>query len=259
MGPKPPRHVLITGAAGAIGSALARAMRAAWPDARLALLDQDAAAAAALAGELGDAHAVGVDLRDVDGLADVVAALARDRGPLDGLVSAAGTMRVKPLTAWGWEEARDLIAVDLLAPLRLQDLLARGLVARGAGGIIVNVTSMAGKVPLRGCAYYGAAKAGLALASEVARAELAVHGIRVVTVYPGAIATPRDPCSPAELGSGLFARFTPDGQPAELARRVVHAVDHGQARVIYPALYGIGWSAPNLARWFSLSFGPPAR
>ena len=56
-----PVHVLITGAAGAIGGALARRMRAAWPVARLALLDRDADAVRGLAGELGNATATEAD------------------------------------------------------------------------------------------------------------------------------------------------------------------------------------------------------
>ncbi len=249
-------HVLVTGAAGAIGSALARAMRAAWPRTHLALLDRDPAAMSSLAAELGDASTHGADLRDIDALPDVVAAIAA-RGRIDGLVNCAGVMSVRQVQTWRWDDARDLLAIDLLAPLRLQDLVVRGMVERGRG-LIVNVASMAGKVPLKGCAYYGASKAGLGMASEIARADLAGHGVQVVTVYPGPVKSALEQGARADYGGGgMFGRFAPTGDPTELARRIMVAIDKDEPRVIYPRLYNVGWSATNVASWFALSYGPP--
>ena len=252
-----PQGILVTGAAGAIGSALARAMRAAWPNAHLALLDLDGAAMQPLASELQRASTHGVDLRDVDALPAVVARIEAEHGALDGLVNCAGVMRVAKLTSWRWEDARDLMAIDLLAPLRLQDLLVRGMVERKRG-LIINVASMAAKVPLKGCAYYGSAKAGIAMASESARADLAPHGVQVLTVYPGPVKSALEQAGRDGYGGGgLFGRLVPTGDPAELARRIMAAVEHDEPRVIYPRVYGVGWSATNLTSWFALSYGPP--
>lgn len=253
-----PAHVLVTGAAGAIGAALARAMRAAWPRTRFALLDRETGAMTALAAELGDASTHGYDLRDVDGLPALVAELSRTR-PLDGLVNCAGIMRVQQLATWDWDAADALLTIDLVAPLRLQDLVVRQLTASGAaGGVIVNIASMAGKVALKGCAYYGAAKAGLAMASEIARAELAPLGVRVVTVYPGPVRSALEQGARADYGGGgLFGRFAPTGDADQLAARILTALETDEPRVIYPRLYEVGWSATNLARWFALSYGPP--
>ncbi|HUJ58107.1 MAG TPA: SDR family NAD(P)-dependent oxidoreductase [Kofleriaceae bacterium] len=251
-----PAHVAITGAAGAIGGALARAMRAAWPNVELALVDVDRAALERVAGELGGASVHAADLRALDRLPALIGAIEQT-GPLDGLVNCAGVMRVLQLASWQWDDAHALLAVDLLAPLRLQDLVVRGMVARGFG-VIVNVASMAGRVPLRGCAYYGASKAGLGLASEVARADLAPHGVRVVTVYPGPVKSALEQgAREAYGGGGLLGRIAPTGDPAELARRILHAIEHDEPRVIYPSVYGVGWTAPNLSRWLALSYGPP--
>ena len=258
-----PGHVAITGAGGAIGAALARAMRTAWPEVALALIDVDRPALERLARELGGAsrgaapcsvHAI--DLRDLDALPELIATVERD-GPLDGLVNCAGVMRVQQLATWSWDDASSLLAIDLLAPLRLQDLVVRGMGARRRG-VIVNVASMAGRVPLRGCAYYGAAKAGLAMASEIARADLAAQGIGVVTVYPGPVRSALEQgARDAYGGGGLLGRLAPTGDPDELARAIVHAIEHDEPRVIYPAPYGLGWIAPNLSRWIALSYGPP--
>jgi short-subunit dehydrogenase len=245
--------VLVTGAAGAIGAAIARAMRTAWPDAHLLLLDRTAASMADLARELGSATAYGADLREVDALP----AMVRSLEPLDGLVNCAGVMRVRRVSTWQWDDARDLLAVNLLAPLRLQDLVVRGMVERG-GGVIVNVASMAGKTPLKGCMYYGASKAGLGMASEIARAELAPRGVRVVTVYPGPVRSALEQGARADYGGGgWFARMVPTGDAAELARRIMLAIARDEPRVVYPRVYELGRVAPNLASWFSLTYGPP--
>lgn len=255
MSARVPGHVVITGATGAIGSALARAMRAAWPSAQLALVDREQASLDALAAELGTATGHAFDLRRLDALPELIATIER-AGPIDGLVNCAGVMRVQDVSSWRWEDAQELLAIDLLAPLRLQDLVVRGMVERGAG-LILNIASMAGRVPLRGCTYYGASKAGLAMASEIARAELADRGVQVVTVYPGPVKSALEAGARAEFGGGgLFGRLPP-GDAGELARRIMRAIVAHEPRVIYPRVYGIGWTAPNLSRWIALSFGPP--
>lgn len=250
-------HIAITGAAGAIGSALARSMRAAWPECALALIDRDREPLYQLAAELGGSATVHVaDLRDIDALPNLVEVIEA-AGALDGLVNCAGVMKVQHVSTWKWSDARDLLTIDLIAPLRLQDLVVRGMVERGRG-VIVNISSMAGRVPLRGAAYYGASKAGLAMASEIARADLAPHGVRVVTVYPGPVKSALEAGGRADYGGGgLFGRFAPTGDPSELAKRIMIAIATDQARVIYPRLYQAGWAATNLASWFALSYGPP--
>jgi len=250
------KHVLVTGAGGAIGGAIARAMRAAWPEARLALLDLDPAALQPLATELGNASTHRADLRDVAALPRVVEQIAA-HAPLDGLVNCAGVMRVQHVSSWKWQDAHDLMTIDLIAPLRLQDLVLPHMIDIGRG-LVVNVASMAGKVPLKGCTYYGSAKAGLAMASEIARADLAPHGVRVVTVYPGPVKSALEQgAREAYGGGGLFGRIAPTGNPDELAKKIMLAIEKDEPRVIYPRLYNVGWSATPFASWFALSYGPP--
>lgn len=250
-------HVVITGAAGAIGAALARAMRTTWPAAHLSLIDRAAQALDAIARELGaDVSTHIADLADIDALPGLIARIS-ERGPIDTLVNCAGIMRVQHVASWEWAQAQQLLAIDLLAPLRLLDLVVRDMSERRMG-IVINIASMAGHVPLRGCTYYGAAKAGLAMASEVARADLAERGVQVITVYPGPVKSALEAGARADYGGGgLFGRFAPTGDPTILADRIMRAIANDEPRVIYPRLYGVGWTAPNLSRWFALSYGPP--
>jgi short-subunit dehydrogenase len=253
-------HVAITGAAGAIGAALARAMRAAWPTAELALIDRDREALERVAREVHtSAGAATVHVADLRAVAELDQLVERIEaaGPLDALVNCAGVMWVKQLHTTPWQDANDLLTIDLIAPLRLQDLVVRGMVERGRG-LVINVASMAGRVPLKGAAYYGAAKAGLAMASEIARADLAEHGVQVITVYPGPVKSALEAGARADYGGGgLMAKLAPTGDPGELARRIMRAIVDDEPRVIYPRVYGVGWTAPNLSSWLALSYGPP--
>lgn len=243
-------HVLVTGAAGAIGAATARAMHVAWPGVRLSLVDR--VEPIALAHELG-ADTYVADLRDLASLPGLMARI----GPVDGLVNCAGVMRVRDVATFRWEDGYELLAIDLLAPLQLQQLVVPSMLERGRG-LIVNVSSMAGRVPLRGCAYYGAAKAGLAMASEIARADLGARGIQVITVYPGPVKSALEAGARADYGgAGVFGKLAPTGDPDELARRILAAVTDDEPRVVYPRAYGLGWAAPNFSRWFALAYGPP--
>jgi 2-hydroxycyclohexanecarboxyl-CoA dehydrogenase len=154
-----------------------------------------------------------------------------------------------------WRGARRLLDIDLVSPLRLMNLVAPTMIERGAGAI-VNLASMAGRTPLRGCAYYGAAKAGLAMASEIAHLELAARGVSVVTVYPGPVSSALERRARAALAGGRIARIAPVGDAAVLARRIVTALDRGQPRVIYPALYAAADRALGVTRWFTARFSP---
>jgi hypothetical protein len=96
------------------------------------------------------------------------------------------------------------------------------------------------------------------MASEIARADLAPHGIDVVTVYPGPVKSQLEHgARDAWGGGGMLGKLAPTGDPDVLAGLIVEALEKGEPRVTYPRAYSIGWSAPNLSRWFALSYGPP--
>ncbi len=249
-------HALVTGAAGAIGGALARALARRAPGARLSLVDVNGEGIDRLARDIGPAaRAYAWDLAVPGALPGAVQALEDERGPVDLLVNCAGIMEIRSLAATPWALAERLLAVDLTSPLRLMALVAPAMARRGKGNI-VNVSSMAGVTPLRGCAYYGAAKAGLAMASEIARIELAPSGVHVLTVYPGPVRSELERRARAQAPDSLAARLIPTGDPGKLATLVLDACERGRARVVYPPFYDLASRFPVLASRITRAVSP---
>ncbi len=252
-------HALITGGAGAIGAAIARVLRARDPGIRLHLVDVDQDGLSRVASSVGGDVGVGTwDLARPESLDDAVAALTVEHGDVDLLVNCAGFMEVRSIATIPWELAERLLRVDLESPLRLMSLLAPPMVAARRGAI-VNVASMAGVTPLRGCAHYGAAKAGLAMASECAQLDLAPHGVTVVTVLPGPVRSRLEERARSQYVPSLVSKLMSAGDPDVLARLIVAAVDRGTPRVVYPPLYDVASRFPRIASRLSKVLSPPPR
>jgi short-subunit dehydrogenase len=252
------RHALITGAAGAIGAELARAFRARQPDLRLSLIDCDEAGARRVGDRLGgDVHVAAWDLAEPERLAPLVTELTQERGDVELLVNCAGIMEVRSFAKTSWDVGARLLRIDLESPLRLMSLCVPGMLARGRG-TIVNVASLAGVTPLRGCAYYGAAKSALAMASDIARLELAPQGVHVLTVYPGPVRSELERKARAQYPRASLARYAPAGDPAALADHVVKACERRRARVMYPPLYALAGRFPGLASGITRALSPAA-
>ncbi|MEV4322292.1 SDR family oxidoreductase [Microbispora rosea] len=130
------------------------------------------------------------DLTDPVAAAAVVDELADELGGLGVLVNNAGTGTTEPLLEIGYDRWRSVLAVDLDGPFLCSQRAARRMIERGAGGRIVNVTSVHEDYPRLGAGPYCAAKGGLRMLSRTLALELGRHGITVNTVAPGEIATP---------------------------------------------------------------------
>jgi NAD(P)-dependent dehydrogenase (short-subunit alcohol dehydrogenase family) len=136
------------------------------------------------------ATVVRLDLTAGEAVADAIDALADALGGLRVLVNNAGANHRAPVvddTLAGWRGALEL---NLTGPFLCARSGARHMIAAGAGGRIVNVTSIHEHVPLPAAGAYCAAKAGLGMLTKVLALELAPHGITVNAVAPGHIATP---------------------------------------------------------------------
>jgi short-subunit dehydrogenase len=252
-----PRLALVTGAAGAIGGAIAHALALRHPGLHLALSDVDPGGLERIAGELarGRVSTWRWDLTDPEGLAARWAELTAAHGEVDVLINCAGIMELRSLAATPWPVGKRILDVDLIAPMRLMTLAAPGMVERGAG-CIVNVSSMAGRVPLRGASFYGGAKAGIAMASEIAHVELAPAGVHVVTVYPGPVASALERGARSQLRPSRLARWMPTGDATTIAAMVIRAIDRREPRVVYPPLYAVADRAIGIASWVTRRFSP---
>lgn len=250
-------HIVVTGAAGAIGQAMAQALAHEYPGAQLSLLDR-AHIDEDDCRRLRRARAFVVDLSDTSAAANVLRATQDACGPVTGLVNCAGIMDVRRMDTTPWALAEAILAVDLAAPLRLMHEVLPGMVQQKRG-VIVNVSSMAGRVPLRGCAFYGAAKAGLAMASEIAHAEFAPVGVHVLTVYPGPVHSELERGARAQYAPSRLARAMPTGDPKALARCVLQGLKKKARRVVFPSAYAIAFHALDAATRVALAAGPAPR
>ena len=177
--------MVVAGATGAIGGAVAR--RLAAEGASLVLLGRDEARLAATAGELegtdGVIRTVAGDLTEA-AVSDAAGAVSESLGDgIDLLVHAAGAFRAG---AFETAPAGDLdlqLAVNARAPYLLTRRLLPGL--RRRGGLVVFVNSTAGLVAGAGSAAYAASKHALRALADALRAEVNADGVRVLSVYPG--------------------------------------------------------------------------
>src|SRR5918992_781198 len=131
-----------------------------------------------------------LDVTDFAHTADTVEALARELGGLDVFVNNAGGGESHPFLEFPLDHFQHVIDLNLTGAFVCAQRAARLMVDAGAGGRIVNVTSVHEHIPLAGAAAYCAAKGGLGLLTKVMALELGEHGITVNAVAPGEIATP---------------------------------------------------------------------
>ena len=254
-----PGHILVTGAAGAIGGALSRELVARYPNAKQTLVDLDAEGLKRTLHAVGDrARGAEWDLARPEQLEAKVQEAQAAQGPIDALINCAGIMEVRTLATTPWERAELVLAIDLQSPLRLMNLLVPHMVEQGFG-IIVNVSSLAGVTPLRGCTYYGAAKAGLAHASEIARIELSPQGVQVLTVYPGPVSSGLERRARDQYQESRARDWIPTGKPEPLARAIISALDRDAPRVVYPRIYDVANRAPRIAGFITSRISPQPR
>ncbi|MGK5444328.1 SDR family oxidoreductase [Micromonospora sp. URMC 105] len=188
-----PNIALVTGADSGIGKACAVALAEAGFDVGITWYG-DPQGAERTAGEvraLGRRCEVAeLDLTRLPDAAVVVDELADRLGGLGVLVNNAGVGESAPFVETGWEQWRQVLAVDLDGPFLCSQRAARRMRAAGRGGRIVNITSVHEHAPRVGSAAYCAAKGGLGLLTRVMAQELAADGITVNAVAPGEISTP---------------------------------------------------------------------
>ncbi len=217
---------IVTGAARGIGATIAEVFSR--DGARVLCIDME--------GPAGAPDSLGVTATKVGGTAltlDVTADDAVDRiaehlrehydGRADVLVNNAGITRDKLLANMDESRWDSVVAVNLLAPLRLTE----GLVERGAlgeGGRVVGLSSMAGIAGNRGQTNYAATKAGMIGLTDSLSEAYAGKGITVNAVAPGFIETKMTeaiPLATREVGRRLNSLYQ-GGQPVDVAETIAY-------------------------------------
>ena len=181
---------LVTGAASGIGQGIAR--RFAAEGALLVLGDIDGDGLAAMAAELGADRTVTVvaDVTDEEQMTALAAAGPARFGRLDVVVANAGGGAFAPILEHPLDEFRRVVDLNLTGVFLTVKHAGGAMVAAGNGGSIITIASINARQGSKGMSAYCAAKAGVAMFSEVAAMELGPHGVRVNAIAPGLVETP---------------------------------------------------------------------
>jgi NAD(P)-dependent dehydrogenase (short-subunit alcohol dehydrogenase family) len=182
-GPHAGRRALVTGAGKGIGRETVR--RLITEGAAVVALSRLAEDLESLSQETG-CETIAIDLEDLEGAAAAVSGAL----PIDLLVNNAGITRLEPALETSMASFTAVLTVNMMAPLRLSQVVAGDLIRRGRTGAIVNVSSIAASMGVPDHAAYCASKGGLDALTRVLAVELGPKGIRANTVNPVVTMTP---------------------------------------------------------------------
>lgn len=177
------RRALVTGAGKGIGRDIVLAL--VGYGAQVVALSRNADDLASLKAETG-CETIVADLGD----AGAAVRGAEEAGEIDLLINNAGIARLQPFLEATADAFDDLMAVNVRAVMLVSQVVARRLIARGAPGSIVNISSVASVRALPEHATYCASKGALDMLTKVMALELGPHHIRVNSVNPTVVLTP---------------------------------------------------------------------
>jgi short-subunit dehydrogenase len=225
---------LITGASEGIGAACAAAF--ARRGARLALTARSRQKLEQVGG--AEALVVAADLTDAGARRRVVEATLERFGAIDILVNNAGVGLYGPSWQAAMPTVRQMFELNLFALLDMIQLVVPHMQQQRRGAI-VNIGSIAGKVPLPWLTLYGASKYAVGALSDGLRSELKPFGIQVTTVCPGLVKTAfGDHALEGRLPGRIerTRRFSISAD--ECADAIARGVERGARTVVVPR---IGW------------------
>ena len=222
------KTIIVTGGNSGIGEAIVLAAAAeganividyvANPDETTTIIDRVEAAGG---------HAVGIDAdvsKPVD-LRRLVEAAVTSFGRLDVIVNNAGVETRTSILDTDEEQFDRVLNINLKSAFFGTQLAAKQFIKQGGPGLVINISSVHEEWPMPGNVAYCVSKGGTKMLTRTAGVELGPHGIRVVNVAPGAVATPintstmDDPAKLKQLDAAIpLGRMA---EPSEIADTVV--------------------------------------
>jgi short-subunit dehydrogenase len=248
--------VIVTGASSGIGEALARAWGRRGATVVLAARDEAGLGRTAREVEAAGGRPI-VQRADVTVEEDRVRLVERartDTGRIDVLVNNAGRGYYGSVANIGVADLEALLALNVVAPLRLAQLALDPLTR--TGGTIVMLSSVAGVVSGPRMGAYAASKFALEALSMALRAELGGTGVKVLVVRPGPVDTPfRENSVTTDGRAGVRLQRAEVQTADDVADQVLAAVDRGRAVVETTRFVRLASAtariAPAAMRWIS--------
>jgi NAD(P)-dependent dehydrogenase (short-subunit alcohol dehydrogenase family) len=263
------KRVLVTGAGSGIGRSTALLAASRGASVTICDMNEDGLAETGRLARRSGAAVLSrrVDVSDREQMRAFAEAVHADGGAVDVLVNNAGvglaaSFAESELEDWDW-----IVGINLMGVVHGLHFFVPAMVARGAGGHVVNLSSLAGYVATSPLAAYSATKFAVLGLSEALRAELQPHGIGVTAVCPGVINTPitvntrargeQDDPERRERAVKLYQRrnYGPD----RVARNIFKAIDRN--RGVAPVspeswvMYGLKRASPALTGWVARKLG----
>ena len=225
------QNILVTGAAGNVGSAIAR--RLSQLGASLILSDMREApladAADTLSSDVAPLLIAGPDLRTPEGCKRLADQALLRFGRIDGLANTIGTFKMLGVMEGAAQDWSFLMDLNALSALRLSEAVLPSMTAQRYGRI-VNVAAGAGEKAFAGGSVYAASKAAVMRITEAVSEEHKHHGVNANCVMPGTIDTPENR---AAMPTANFSTWV---QPEEIASVVVFLLSTSASAVTGAAI-----------------------
>jgi short-subunit dehydrogenase len=221
------QRVILTGAAGGIGSNLASLVADAG--AEIALIDANAESLLKQAATIDGSHAVPGDLSNEEGCIEAIQSAMQALGGVDVLINLAGLMSFSTYEDEDIKWVQLLMQVNLIAPMILSRAVLPEMVTQGKGQI-VNVGSMFGSIGFAYFTAYSASKFGLRGFSQALRRELADSPITITYVSPRAVKTPINTGPIMQMGAATKMNMD---EPEVVAGKIFKSIESGKKEAYF--------------------------
>jgi len=214
------KHIILTGAAGGMGSILAREL--VKRGAKLAMVDANAEALQSLADDLsGDVYPISTDLSSAEGCVNAVEACQKHLGQVDMLINLAGLNSFASFAEEDPSRIELMMRVNVLAPMLLTRALLPSFLAQNSGRI-VNVGSVFGSIGFAWFTTYSSSKFALRGFSEALRRELADADVQVTYIAPRAVKTPMNHDVIMQMGEATGMNMD---EPSAIVEKIIRAIE----------------------------------